>query len=111
MNLYIGNLSHEANEEDLHDLFAQFGGVISIKIMTDAYTGRSRGFAFVELADKESGEAAIQKLNETEFMQRNIVVNEAKPKPPGNNRDRGGSGGGGFRSGPPRGGGGGNRRY
>ena len=108
MKLYVGNLSYEMSEAALNDLFTPFGTVESAKIITDKYTGNSKGFGFVEMASREEGEKAISELNGKQLNNRAITVNEARPKP-----DRGGSGGGGGRrSGGGGGGGGGGRgRY
>lgn len=114
MTIYIGNLSHQATEDDLVTLFSQHGEVSSAKIITDKFTGRPKGFAFVEMANEDEAKAAIAAFNETEFMTRKMVVNEARPKTEGGggNRPRGGGfnrggGGGGFNRG---GGGGGYNR-
>jgi RNA recognition motif-containing protein len=98
MNLYVGNLSFNTSEEDLRSLFSQYGDVTSVKIITDNATGRSKGFAFVEMASKEAGIEAIKNLNDKEVDNRNIKVNEARKKE--DNRSFGGSRGGGFRSKP-----------
>jgi len=103
MNLYVGNLAFTTKEEDLRSLFEQFGGVNSVKIITDNATGRSKGFGFVEMDSKEAGINAIQGLNNKDVGGRNIKVNEARKKE--DNRSFGG-GGGGYR-----GGGGGGHRY
>jgi RNA recognition motif-containing protein len=96
MNIYVGNISHQSSEQDLSQLFSQHGNVKSVKIIKDNYTGQSRGFAFVEMEDNAAANQAIRSLNETEFMGRKLVVNEARPKTSsgggGNNR----GGGGGF---------------
>lgn len=89
--LYVGNLPFGASEEALKNLFAQAGNVESVKIITDAYSGRSRGFGFVEMASKEEGKRAISQLNGKTFMERTLVVSEAKPQK---------RKGGGFRGGP-----------
>lgn len=94
--LYVGNLSFETNSDDLQALFGQHGTVTSAQVVTDRETGRSRGFAFVEMSN--GAETAIQALNMKEFQGRNLTVNEAKPR---DDRPRSG-GGGGY---------GGNRRY
>ena len=99
-NIYVGNLSFNATEEDIRQAFAEHGDVASVSIVTDRETGRSRGFAFVEMPDGEQAKAAIEKVNLTEIDGRSITVNEARPK-----RDRPRGGGGGGRGG--RGGGGG----
>ncbi len=102
MNIYVGNLSFKASEQDVENLFTQFGDVSSARIIKDKYTGRSRGFAIVEMNDDSSANAAISALHEKSFMERNLVVNEARPRE--NN-------GGGFSRGNDRNNGGGNRRY
>ena len=104
--LYVGNLTFDATDADLTELFSAHGQVQSVQIVTDRDTGRSRGFAFVEMSD--GAEAAIAALNGQDFKGRSLTVNEARPRESG-----GGRGGGGFRSG---GGGGrsggfGGRRY
>lgn len=93
MNLYVGNLSYNATEDDIRDAFAQFGEVTAVRIITDRETGRPRGFAFVEMADRTAGEKAIQGLNNAEIVGRAVTVNEARPK------TEGGGGGGGHRGG------------
>ena len=93
MNIYVGNLSYSVKEQDLEDLFAEFGAITSVKLITDTHSGRSKGFAFVEMAESASGEEAIAALDGTEYEGRKIVVNPARPKEEGGNR------GGGFRSG------------
>src|SRR2546425_7263205 len=103
--LFVGNLSFQATEEDLRELFAQAGTVETVRIITDQFTGRPRGFGFVEMATKEEATKAIEMLNGRLFRDRNLVVDEARPQP-----QRGPGGGGGDRGGrgpPPRRGGGG----
>ena len=78
--LYVGNLPFAASEEALKTLFTEAGTVESVKIIVDTYSGRSRGFGFVEMASKEEGEKAISLLNGKTFMERALVVNEAKPQ-------------------------------
>jgi len=110
--LFVGNLSFQATEEDLRELFQQAGTVESVRIVTDQFTGRPRGFGFVEMATKEESAKAIEMLNGRLFRDRNLVVDEARPQPQragGGGGPRGG-GGGGQRSGGPGGGGGGWRR-
>jgi len=101
MKLYVGNLSFNTSVEDLEKAFGEIGTVESTNIIEDRETGRSRGFAFIEMATKEAGESAITKLNGTELNGRELLVNEAKPR---ENRASGGGGGG-------RGGYGGGSRY
>ena len=91
MNIYAGNLSWNLKDQDLQNLFAQYGEVTSAKIVNDKFSGRSKGFGFVEMANDEQGNAAIAALNGTEVDGRAIVVNESRPKPEG---ERGGGGGG-----------------
>ena len=80
MRLYVGNISFKATEEDLRDLFTQAGEVSSVKLIKDNATGRLRGFGFVEMASEEDGKKAITMFNGKSFMERSIVVNEAKPQ-------------------------------
>ena len=98
--LYVGSLSYQVTDQTLQELFAQYGTVTSAKVISDRYTGQSRGFGFVEMATSEEAQKAISALNGTQHEGRTLVVNEAKPQ---EKRDRswGGGGGGG------RGGGGG----
>src|SRR5258706_12815037 len=87
--LYVGNLSFQTTSEDLKEHFAQAGNVESASVVEDRMTGRSRGFAFVEMATAEEAAAAIEQFNGKEFGGRNLTVNEAKPR-----AERGGRGGG-----------------
>ena len=82
MNIYVGNLSYDMTDNELLEAFAQFGEVISAKIISDRETGRSKGFGFVEMADKDQGEAAIEQLNGQDIKGRALKVNEARPRPP-----------------------------
>lgn len=95
--LYVGNLAYAVTEEDLRNLFSQSGTVESVAVISDKFTGQSKGFGFVEMADAGGAAAAIQSLDGTEFKGRNLKVNEAKPRE---------GGGGGGRSGDRSGGGG-----
>ena len=79
MNIYVANINFRAREEDLKELFKQYGEVSSVKIVTDRDTGRSRGFGFVEMPNDAEAKQAIAQLNGFEFNQRNLVVNEARP--------------------------------
>ncbi|MFP4484196.1 MAG: RNA recognition motif domain-containing protein [Spirochaetota bacterium] len=78
--LYVGNLNYQTQENDLRDLFAQYGEVVSSNIITDRDTGRSRGFGFVEMATEEEARAAENALNGHEYDGRQLKVNEAKPR-------------------------------
>ncbi|MEW6569778.1 MAG: RNA-binding protein [Nitrospirota bacterium] len=78
--LYVGNISFKATEEDVRNLFSQMGEVVSVKLIKDTATGRLRGFGFVEMASNEDAQRAIAKLNGNDFMDRSLVVNEAKPQ-------------------------------
>lgn len=80
MRLYVGNLSFNTEEQQLEQLFASIGDVASVKVIRDQVTGRSRGFAFVEMASSEHGRAACEALNEREFGGRRLTVNEARPQ-------------------------------
>ena len=102
MNIYVGNLSYDTGNEELREAFAQYGQVDDARVVEDKYTGRSRGFGFVEMANDSEAQKAIEELNGTDLQSRTINVNEARPR-----EDRGGRGGGGGGGG--RGGGGGGR--
>jgi RNA recognition motif-containing protein len=103
-NIFVGNLSFDTTQSDLESAFGQFGAVDRVHIVTDRQSGQPRGFAFVEMSDRQSADSAIAQLNGTELRGRAMNVNEARPKPEG-----GGGGGGGFNR-RPGGGGGGPRR-
>jgi len=92
INLYVGNLPYSLSESDLAELFAPFGEVLSAKIITDRYSGQSKGFGFVEMSSRSEGEESIAALNGKELNRRQIKVNEAKPR--SDNRRRGGGFGG-----------------
>ena len=79
-NIYVGNLSYEITDENLQELFEEFGEVVSSKVISDRYTGRSKGFGFVEMTNDSDADSAIQKLNGTDVKGRNIKVNVAKPR-------------------------------
>lgn len=98
--IYVGGLPYSATEQQLSDLFAAHGVVASARIITDKFTGQSRGFGFVEMSSDSEAQAAITALNGSEMGGRTLTVNEARPQEPrtgGGNR--GGFGGGGGRSG------------
>ena len=80
MNIYVGNLSFGATEADLEQAFGEYGQVNSVTVIKDRETGRSRGFGFVEMADRQAGLEAVDKLNLSQIDGRSITVNEAKPR-------------------------------
>jgi RNA recognition motif-containing protein len=80
MNIYCGNISFRASSQDIEKLFESYGSVSSARVITDRETGRSRGFAIVEMEDDSQAQQAIDSLNGNEFMGRNLVVNEARRK-------------------------------
>jgi RNA recognition motif-containing protein len=92
VNIYVGNLSFDTTEDDLREAFANYGEVASAAIITDKYSGKSRGFGFVEMANTAEANAAIAALNGTEMDGRTLNVNEARPR-----TENGGSRGGGDR--------------
>lgn len=106
--LYVGNLPYETTESDLQALFESAGAVASVNIVRDRATGQARGFAFVEMADGDGAQRAIDELNQHQYGGRKLTVNEAKPMAPRGDRgggfggDRGGFGGGGGGRGPRR---------
>ncbi len=111
MNIYVANLSYKIQSEDLKEIFQEYGTVDSAKVITDHETGKSRGFAFVEMPNDAEGEEAINQLNNAELDGKTLAVNVAKPKAPSANRgggfNRGGfnkGGGGGYNKGGDRGG-------
>jgi len=96
--IYVGNLGYDVSDGDLEQLFAQYGAVQSAQVISDRMTGRSKGFAFVEMASDEEATAAIAALNGKDMGGRALTVNEAKPREEGGG-GRGGGGGGGGRGG------------
>jgi len=94
MKIYVGNMPFSMTEEQLRGLFEAYGEIASINVITDRETGRPRGFAFVEMADEEGGQKAIEALENHEVDGRKLNVNKARPR---ENRPRGGGGGGGGR--------------
>jgi RNA recognition motif-containing protein len=103
MRIYVGNLSFQTSSQELQQLFSQVGTVESANVVEDRDTGRSRGFGFVEMTNREEGEAAIQQFNGKELNGRALTVNEARPREERGGGNRGGGGRGGY------GGGGGGR--
>jgi RNA recognition motif-containing protein len=80
MNIYVGNLSYEVNENDLTEVFEEYGTVSSSRVITDKYSGRSKGFGFVTMENADEARLAISELNGSVYEQRDMVVSEAKPK-------------------------------
>ncbi|MDC7220392.1 MAG: RNA-binding protein [Spirochaetales bacterium] len=80
MNIYAGNLSYALTEEELRQAFSEYGEVISAKIIMDRDTGRSKGFGFVEMANAEEGDKAIEALDGSDLKGRNLKVNQARPR-------------------------------
>jgi cold-inducible RNA-binding protein len=97
MKIFVGNLSYSTTEEDLRAAFSQYGTVERVSVVTDRDTGQPRGFAFIEMANRNEAETAISVMNGRELNGRTLNVNEARPKPQG-----GGGGGGGGRGRGPR---------
>lgn len=88
MNIYVGNLSQNVQEEDLNTLFSQHGKVESVKIIQDMYTKTSKGFGFVEMPAKDEAQKALDTLNSYELKGKRLVVNEARPQKPRQSNDR-----------------------
>jgi len=80
MNIYVGNLDYKVDEKDLGDVFGEYGTVSSVKVIMDKMNGKSKGFGFVEMENQDEAKKAIQALDGASFQDRNIMVNEAKPK-------------------------------
>jgi RNA recognition motif-containing protein len=80
MNIYVGNLDFKVNEKDLEKLFEKYGTVSSSKVIVDKYNGKSKGFGFVEMENRNEANKAISELNGASFKNREMVVNEARPK-------------------------------
>jgi RNA recognition motif-containing protein len=95
MNIYVGNLPYSVTDADLRETFAQYGEVTSVQLISDKFTGESKGFGFVEMANNSQADAAIKGLNGSAMKGRNITVNQAKPRT--DRPSHGGGGGGGRR--------------
>lgn len=108
-NIFVGNLSFRATEEEIYAAFAQYGAVERVNIITDRQTGQPRGFAFVEMTNPNEAQAAITNLNGAELHGRNLNVNEARPREAGGGGGYGNGGASRGRGGPGGGGGGGGR--
>ena len=91
--IYVGNMNYNTSEDTLRQLFAQYGEVVSVNVITDRYTGRAKGFGFVEMASEDAARAAMTALNGKEVDGRQLKVNEANDKPRDSNRSGGGGGG------------------
>ncbi|TDO04745.1 RNA recognition motif-containing protein [Sunxiuqinia elliptica] len=104
MNIFVGNLNYAITEDDMREIFEEYGELSSVKLITDKFTGRSKGFGFVEMPDAEQAKKAIEELNGADVEGRTMVVNESIEKKRDNRS------GGGFRGGNNRGGGGYGRR-
>jgi RNA recognition motif-containing protein len=94
-NIYVGNLPYDTTGDDLVQLFQSYGAVTSGQVIIDKFSGRSRGFGFVEMANDDEAQAAIEALNGTSYGNRPLTVNEARPREERSSGDRGGYGGGG----------------
>ena len=88
MNIYVGNLPFDVTDESLATSFSEYGEVTTARVIIDRFSGRSRGFGFVEMAKNEEAEAAIQALNGTDMQGRTLTVNEARPREEGGKRER-----------------------
>lgn len=86
MKLFIGNLPYQISESELMGLFSEFGEVIAINLIKDQFTGNSKGFAFIEMSTRSSGQQAIESLNKRSYKSKNLVCNEAKPQKKGKRR-------------------------
>jgi cold-inducible RNA-binding protein len=95
-NLYVGNLSFRTTDDDLVQLFSQYGQVVSAKVIIDRETNRPRGFGFVEMAEADAAQKAVENLDQKDFMGRTLKVNLAKPREDRPRRPGGGGGGGGW---------------
>lgn len=80
MNIYVGNLDFKVNEDDLREIFEEYGTISSAKLITDKFSGRSKGFGFIEMDDESEARKAIEELNGAQLESRNMVVNEARPR-------------------------------
>lgn len=87
MNIYVGNLDYKVDENDLEEVFEEFGTVNSSKVITDRYTGKSKGFGFIIMENQAEAEAAIEELNGATYENRVMVVNEARPRKENSNRN------------------------
>lgn len=95
--IYVGNLPYTVGEDDLRSHFGSFGEIVNLKLISDKFTGQSKGFGFIEYASKEEAEAAVEACNGQDFQGRSIRVNISRPKETSGGGSRGGNGGGGNR--------------
>ncbi|MHC4328595.1 MAG: RNA recognition motif domain-containing protein [Planctomycetota bacterium] len=109
MNIYVGNLADDVNDQDLREVFEAFGQVESVNIIKDKFSGESKGFGFIEMPSKDEAQAAIKDADGTDLKGQTIKVNEARPRPSSGPRRGGGPRGGGFGGGGRGGRGGGGR--
>ncbi len=86
MKLFIGNLPYKISEDELNDLFNEFGEIVNLKLVKDQFSGESKGFAFVEMATRSGGQQAMESLNKRVYKTRSLVCNEAKPQKKGKRR-------------------------
>lgn len=91
MRIYVGNLTYSVTDDDLRDVFGEFGELAAAEVIKDKFSGQSKGFGFVDMPNKSEADAAIKALNETDYKGRKLTVNEARPRA---ERPRGGGGGG-----------------
>ncbi|MEI6817312.1 MAG: RNA-binding protein [Bacteroidota bacterium] len=94
MNIFVAGLSYNVKEEELREQFEKIGSVATVKIITDKFTGRSKGFGFVDMPDDEQAQRAIDQLNGVEMQGRALVVNKSEERKPREDNNRGGGGGG-----------------
>ena len=97
--LFVGNINHDATENDLQDHFSGAGTVVSVNIIQDKFTGKSRGFGFVEMSSADEAQKAVTELHQKDFQGRALTVNEARPREERPSHGGGGGGGGGYRGG------------
>jgi len=88
MNIYVGNLSYQVSDQELQEVFTEFGNVVSAKVIKDRETGRSKGFGFVEMTNDEDAQTAIDELDGSEINGRAVKVNKARPKQPAGSQQR-----------------------
>jgi cold-inducible RNA-binding protein len=95
MRIYVGNLTYSVTDEDLREIFGEYGDLTTAEVIKDKFSGQSKGFGFVDMPDNSEAEAAIKELNDSMFKGRKLTVNEARPRSE-QQRPRGGSGGSGW---------------